>query len=227
MPNDYFNNVPGGSMYNNLYGGPYIAPGASFSQPGIGYQYKSYGPYTPPMGQQNNVLNGGQPPQNNPQPNMSNVNWIYVPSLDAAKNVSIMPSQTLYIMNQNKNEFYLKTSNEMGVSSLKVCPFTVFDVADYEQKSQIEQAQSVAGEFVGRDEFNNFAQTVSQQFAMIQQGMAQTPVVQSAPPVPPVQPVQSVVEAQDAPVVVPQQVTPAPVPPPVQTATTAKKGKKQ
>lgn len=197
MPNDYFNNVPG-SMYNNPYGGPYNAPGASFSYLGMnGYQPRNYGPYGPNIGQQNNALNGIQPNggQSGQQPNMSNVNWIYVPNLEAAKNVSIMPSQTLYIMNQNKNEFYLKTSNEMGVSSLKVCPFSVFDVADYEQKSQIEQAQSVAGEFVGRDEFNNFAQTVSQQFAMIQQGMVGAATVAASPqpvtsaPVAPVQPV--------------------------------------
>lgn len=226
MPNDYFNNVPGGNMYNNPYGSPYNAPGASFAYPGMnGYQPRPYGSYGPSIGQQNHVLNGGQATQNNPQPNMTNVNWIYVPNLEAAKNVSIMPSQTLYIMNQNKNEFYLKTSNEMGVSSLKVCPFTVFDVADYEQKSQIEQAQSVAGEFVGRDEFNNFAQNVSQQFAMIQQGMvgnsATVPVQQQ--PVPVIQ--QPVVQQQTTaptqtlvqePETVTQQITP----------TTAKKGKK-
>lgn len=219
MPNDYFNNVPGGGMYNNPYVSPYNAPGANFSYPGMnGYQPRPYGSYGPSICQQNNVLNGGQATQNNQQPNMTNVNWIYVPSLEAAKNVSIMPSQTLYIMNQNKNEFYLKTSNEMGVSSLKVCPFTVFDAAEYEQKSQIEQAQSVAGEFVGRDEFNNFAQTVSQQFAMIQQGMAQTSMVQTAVPVP-VQPV----ETPETPVVVQQTTPPAPASAP---ATTTKKGKK-
>lgn len=195
MPNDYFNNVPGG-MYNNPYGGPYNAPGASFPYPGMnGYQPRPYGSYAPSIGQQNNALNGQTTNNQSQQLNMTNVNWIYVPNLEAAKNVSIMPSQTLYIMNQNKNEFYLKTSNEMGVSSLKVCPFSVFDAAEYEQKSQIEQAQSVAGEFVGRDEFNNFAQNVSQQFAMIQQGMVGAATVVASPqpvasaPVAPVQPV--------------------------------------
>lgn len=181
MPNDYFNNVPG-SMYNNLYGQQYNPSGAAFSYPGVSnYQPRPYGSYMNSLGQQNGPALNGQPTQPQ-QPNMTNVNWIYVPNIEAAKNVSIMPSQTLYIMNQNKNEFYLKTSNEMGVSSLKVCPFSVFDAAEYEQKSQIEQAQSVAGEFVGRDEFNNFAQNVSQQFAALQQGII--PPVQQ----PPVQP---------------------------------------
>lgn len=182
MPNDYFNNVPG-SMYNNPYTGPYNPSGASFSYPGTNYQPRSYGSYMNSLGQQNNPSLTGQPTQPQ-QPNMTNVNWIYVPNIEAAKNVSIMPSQTLYIMNQNKNEFYLKTSNEMGVSSLKVCPFSVFDAAEYEQKSQIEQAQSVAGEFVGRDEFNNFAQNVSQQFAALQQGIIPT-VQQQHPSVQP------------------------------------------
>lgn len=193
MANEYFN-APG-TMYGG-YNQPYTAPGASFSYPGNNYQPRQYGTYMPSY----------TPAQNNnapsiPQPqNSTNVNWIYVPNLEAAKNVSIMPSQTLYIMNQNENVFYLKTSNEMGVSSLKVCPFTVYEVADYEKMSRIEQAQSVAGEFVGRDEFNKFAQSVSNQFAVMQQSMQQPvmPVQQAPVMTAPVQ-TQEVVEPAAAP----------------------------
>lgn len=164
MANEFYGNVSGNGMYGGYGGNPYNAPGASFAYPGVqGYQNNAYNPYNRFIGQQGGNNNAQQ------QQITTNANWIYVPNIEAANNISIQPNQTLYIMNQNKNEFYLKTANEMGVSSMKVCPFTVFDAEEYKQKSQLEQAQSVAGGFVGVEEYNNFKQAVMNQFAIIQQ----------------------------------------------------------
>ncbi len=203
MANEYFN-APG-----NMYGGysqPYTAPGASFSYPGNNYQPRQYGTYMPSYtpAQNNNQQSF---PQN---PSMTNANWIRVPNIEAAKNVSILPNQTLFIMNTNKPEFYMKSANEMGVSTMKVYPFVEYDLENYEQKSQIEQAQSVAGEFVGRDEFTKFAQSVSNQFAIIQQSMQQ--------------PIQTVAQTPVIPASVQQQES-VEQPAPVQTTSKAKKAK--
>lgn len=177
-----------------------------------GYTPGAYNPYNPapsygypsPFNTPYNTgytpaLNGQQPtPQQpqNAQQVQSNVPWIQVPNIEAARNVMVQPNQTAYMMNQNAPEFYVKATDGMGVASLRCFKFAEFNPTEEAAK---EVLNSQASNLVSRDEFNTFAQNVAAQFNALQQNMV-APVQQVVPQV--VQQVQS----EPAPVV-----TPAPV----------------
>lgn len=59
--------------------------------------------------------------------NSDNINLIYVKDYDSAKDVILQPNQRAWIMNTNCQEFYIKTSDGMGVSTLDCYQFTKFD----------------------------------------------------------------------------------------------------
>lgn len=122
-------------------------------------------------------------PQNTvqPQTNNSNMPWIQVPNIEAARNVMVQPNQTAYMMNQNAPEFYVKNTDAMGVATLRCFKFAEFNPTEEAAK---EVLSSQAGNLVSREEFNNFAQAVSAQFNAIQQGLVAPSNMQSAPPQP-------------------------------------------
>lgn len=121
------------------------------------------------------------------QTQQSNVPWIQVPNIEAARNVMVQPNQTAYMMNQNAPEFYVKNTDAMGVATLRCFHFSEFDPT---QEAAKEVLSSQAGNLVSREEFNNFAQAVSAQFNALQQGMTSVPPTQSAPPTVPLVPVE-------------------------------------
>ncbi len=57
----------------------------------------------------------------------SNVNWIQVNGYQGAKDIIVQPNQTSWLMNTNAQEFYVKSADNMGVSSLKCYSFKEID----------------------------------------------------------------------------------------------------
>lgn len=109
------------------------------------------------------------PPQ--PQPQQSNVPWIQVPNIEAARNVMVQPNQTAYMMNQNAPEFYVKSTDQMGVATLRCFAFQEFNPTEQAAK---EVLSAQADKLVSREEFNNYAQAVNAQFNAIQQVLCST-----------------------------------------------------
>lgn len=180
------------SCYPNTYSAyPYgnagIAPSGSFMPQGTPVQPNGYN-YNPNagFGSQNGIL-AGQPATQ--QGNNSNIPWVYVPSIESAKQIFCAPGQTIYIMNQNQPEFYVKSANEMGVVDMKICPFNMMTLAEYEQakaQTMATQTNNADVDFLPRAEFNQFASNVSQELNTVRQilsGTAQFNVVapQAAP----------------------------------------------
>lgn len=189
-----------------------VYPGAynPYSQmPPFGYQ----SPYNAPFNNRYTpALTESQPnsqvPQN-VQQQASNIPWIQVPNIEAARNVMVQPNHTAYMMNQNAPEFYVKNTDAMGVATLRCFKFAEFNPTEEAAK---EVLSSQAGNLVSREEFNNFAQNVAAQFNALQQNMVVNanvsapaqqvpvnPVV--APIIAPVQPETSIVQTQEQPVV--------------------------
>lgn len=167
------------SPYNYQYGnagmglnGGFVPSGASLQPNGY-----SYSPNTIPNAQNGNFAQVAPASQIQQQGNTTNVPWVYVPSLDSAKQIFCAPSQTIYIMNQNKPEFYVKSANEMGVVDMKVCPFNTIGLAEYEQglsaNANAEQA-SFNNEFLPRSEFNAFVNNLSQELNSVRQMVSET-----------------------------------------------------
>lgn len=104
------------------------------------------------------------------QTQQSNVPWIQVPNIEAARNVMVQPNQTAYMMNQNAPEFYVKSTDQMGVATLRCFAFQEFNPTEQAAK---EVLSAQADKLVSREEFTQFAQAVNAQFNALQQGMTQ------------------------------------------------------
>lgn len=111
------------------------------------------------------------------QTQQSNVPWIQVPNIEASRNVMVQPNQTAYMMNQNAPEFYVKSTDQMGVATIKYFRFQEFNP----QEEAVRQAvSSQSSSFVTRDEFNQFANNIANQFSTLMSQPQQT----TAPTVP-------------------------------------------
>lgn len=158
---------------------PKITPGGYIGTPSI-----PQSPYTGIYGANSGMpQNVGVPATQLPtqQTQQSNVPWIQVPNIEAARNVMVQPNQTAYMMNQNAPEFYVKNTDAMGVATLRCFHFSEFDPT---QEAAKEVLNSQAGNLVSREEFTQFAQAVNAQFNALQQGVTQN--VPSPAPVAPV-----------------------------------------
>lgn len=199
----------------------------------MAYEYPYTSPYNPYMGAMNpqpypntpgvapRPFMGNYAPNNTmpqqqqipaqPQPQQSNVPWIQVPNIEAARNVMVQPNQTAYMMNQNAPEFYVKSTDQMGVATLRCFAFQEFNPTEQAAK---EVLSAQADKLVSREEFNNYAQAVNAQFNAIQQVLCNTSgQVVSQPAQQVVQQVQSQPQPEPAPVLP----APAPTPTPAQT----------
>lgn len=150
-----------------MYGGydPYN-PGAPFPYAGM---YKS--PY-------NSIMYGSQTPQTipqnipqqvQPQMNGQSLQCIQVPNADYAKSVVLNPNQTLYMVSQNAPELYAKTTDPMGVATMKYFKLVEFDPT---MEAAQQAVNNQIGNVVSREEFNQFANNVAAQFNAIQQGFS-------------------------------------------------------
>lgn len=118
------------------------------------------------------------------QTQQSNVPWIQVPNIEAARNVMVQPNQTAYMMNQNAPEFYVKSTDQMGVATLRCFAFQEFNPTEQAAK---EVLSAQADKLVSREEFTQFAQAVNAQFNALQQGVAQTTANTMTAPTAPMQ----------------------------------------
>lgn len=129
---------------------------------------------------------GMQTPQLPPQQTQqSNVPWIQVPNIEAARNVMVQPNQTAYMMNQNAPEFYVKSTDQMGVATLRCFAFQEFNPTEQAAK---EVLSAQADKLVSREEFTRFAQAVNSQFNALQQGVTQNATVNVPTPTASAQP---------------------------------------
>lgn len=92
-------------MYNNgSYGG--YSP----------YSNSTYNPYL-----ENTYNNQNQANKNQVQsvPEQQNVVWIQVNGVNGAKDVAVQPNQTKWLMDINSQSFFVKSSDGLGVSTMK------------------------------------------------------------------------------------------------------------
>lgn len=141
------------------------------------YPYMPYqdGGYTNPYGSQAMMQNRPMMPQQPvmptqqtmQQPMMTNVDWVKVADIEAVKEIKPANNQTLYIMNQNKPEFYVKSADMMGICTTKVCPFEPIDLSEYEQRTKEQKSGTdTAPNFVTHDEFTG---TINDVVSQLQQ----------------------------------------------------------
>lgn len=120
---------------------------ANYYQPMM-YNQNSYPNVTYP----NNYTNQNksyQQYQDNKQ-NDNTINLVYVNGYESAKDVILQPNQRVWIMNTNCQEFYIKTSDGMGVSTLDCYEFTKFDP----KTREINGGKQTTIDYVKRDEFD-------------------------------------------------------------------------
>lgn len=167
------------SPYNYQYGNAGTGFSGGFTPSGASLQPNgySYSPNAISNAQNGNFAQVAPAPQIQQQGNATNVPWVYVSSLESAKQIFCAPSQTIYIMNQNKPEFYVKSANEMGVVDMKICPFNTMSLSEYEQglsaNANIEQT-NFNNEFLPRSEFNAFVNNLSQELNSVRQMISET-----------------------------------------------------
>lgn len=70
-----------------------------------------------------------QYPQYNTQPNIpnQNVTWIQVNGINGAKEHIVQPNQTAWLMDNNDSVFFVKTADNLGVTTLKCYKFFEID----------------------------------------------------------------------------------------------------
>lgn len=167
-------------MADNYYQTPMPSPTWQTNQFGYPSTTQPYNPYRgiqpiqpmQPIQPQNNYPNiATQPPSNTTNQNNSNVSWVYVPDISAVEKIIVVPNQTLYIMNQNKSEFYIKSTDSIGMATIKVCPFAVYDINEYQNMQQQQNENRETVEYITRNEYNDLVNNVNSQFATIQQNI--------------------------------------------------------
>lgn len=157
--------------YEYGYPGTYSPYSPSVTSPAYPMPAMPQRPYTGVYGANGGMSQGVgmQAPQlPSAQPQQSNVPWIQVPNIEAARNVMVQPNQTAYMMNQNAPEFYVKSTDQMGVATLRCFAFQEFNPTEQAAK---EVLSAQADKLVSREEFNNYAQAVNAQFNAIQQAL--------------------------------------------------------
>jgi len=118
--------------YNNYYQPATYNPNLSGNYSGLSY---------------NNMNNNMQSKQNDN--NQNSINIVYVNGYEAAKDVILQPNQRVWIMNNNANEFYIKTSDSMGVSTLDCYEFQKID-----KSAKENSILSKSVDYIKRDEFD-------------------------------------------------------------------------
>ena len=85
------------------------------------------------------------------QPPSQNVSWIYVSSVDGAKNQIVQPGQTAWMMDNNEPYFYVKSVDGVGSSTFRIFQFAEVQEVALEQTAQPQIDMS---QYVHRDEFD-------------------------------------------------------------------------
>jgi hypothetical protein len=106
-------------------------------------------------------------PQPQIQP-MPNVTWIPVSGLQGAKEHIVQPNSTAWLMDNNETVFYVKSSDALGVTTLKAYRFQEIGL----DSTNAQQSQINLDQFVQREEFDRLKEQINHLTASIQ-----TPVV--------------------------------------------------
>jgi hypothetical protein len=104
-----------------------------------------------PQFQQNNMI-GTQTPVP-----AQNVTWIPVNGLQGAKDHIVQPNQTAWLMDNNDMKFYVKTSDSLGVTSLKAYRFE--EITD-QAGNTTPQQQIDFSQYVSRAEFDSLKERI-------------------------------------------------------------------
>jgi hypothetical protein len=88
-----------------------------------------------------------QMPGTTPQ---QNVTWIPVSGVQGAKDHIVQPGMTAWLMDNNESKFYVKSADNLGVTTLKAFQFVEIGL----EQPQIPQAQMDPAQYVSRQEFD-------------------------------------------------------------------------
>ena len=91
------------------------------------------------------------------QQNESNVTWIQVNGINGARDVTVQPNQTKWLMDINSQSFFVKSADSLGVSSLKCYRFEEFD-PNLNEKGNTD----ISDTYVKKDEFDSFKSKIEQ-----------------------------------------------------------------
>lgn len=166
--------IPGQTGYMP-YSNPYSGPQYDY----LG-GYRNYMPPNPyaqnqPLNGQNQMVQNVQPPQ---QMN-NNIQFALIPSREVAQNATAEKGQTIYMMNQNNPEIYMKAADGFGLQSTRY-----FKLVEFNPEQENQQMNQQNMDFIPRDEFNQFANAASNEIAALKQqilSMSQksTPIVET------------------------------------------------
>lgn len=73
-------------------------------------------------------------------------NYYYVNGLDGAKQYQMFPNQTVLLMDSDNPMFYLKTTNQMGQSTLRAFKFEEVNLQKSEEKYATVESVNVLSE---------------------------------------------------------------------------------
>lgn len=159
----------------NEYYNPYMPSPYPYMN---GYRNYMQQPTMPNMQTPGTNLQSVAPTQQNQQNQMpvqpqQNMQFILVPNIEVAQNITADKGQTVYMMNQNKPEIYAKAADGFGIQSAKYFRMYEFDpVAEAQAQSQANQpTQQPMIDYTPRDEYNQFVAAVSAEIAAIKQAM--------------------------------------------------------
>lgn len=91
-----------------------------------------------------------QPSQQNNIP-QSNMNWIRVPNVEQARNVSVQPNNSAWIMIENDNSISVKNSDSSGITNQRF-----FKLTEYTPGNDVTEDI----QYVTKDEFEKFKKEI-------------------------------------------------------------------
>lgn len=133
-----------------------------------------------PINTQNNVMTNMQTQQP-----VNNIQFALIPSREVAQNATAEKGQTIYMMNQNNPEIYMKAADGFGLQSTRYFKLVEFNPEQENQQNQQSINQNV--DYIPREEFNQFTNAASAEIANLKQqilALTQNVAPQSAPVAP-------------------------------------------
>lgn len=154
--------IPGQTGYMP-YNNPYSAPQYDYLS-----AYRNYMPQNPyaqnqPLNGQNNMVQN-MPQQQQP---MNNIQFALIPSREVAQNATAEKGQTIYMMNQNNPEIYMKAADGFGLQSTRY--FKLVEFNPEQEKQQSQQTITPNVDYIPREEFTQFTNAASAEIANLKQ----------------------------------------------------------
>lgn len=139
--------------YNPMPYNPYATPGNPYAPNPMAYT----SPFVQNQmqAQQSPVTAPTSPGMAQPNQNTTNGPWVLVNGVQGAREVMVQPNQTIYMMSQNSNEFYVKAADNMGVANMRCFRFNEFD-PNAEMQQNVQQPQV---DYVTREEVESIIQS--------------------------------------------------------------------